>query len=111
MSRGASCYDLSTQLSLQEVCFLSVHTKLSVRPCLTFSLVCLEANLNNNDFRPSTKGLFYGLFMFVVSYILEEILEKRVNLDGMTFGTEFCLWRHRRRIKEIKDISYASLLS
>lgn len=64
-----------------------------------------------NDFRPSTKGLFYGLFMFVVFYILEEILEKRVNLDGMTFGTEFCLWRHRRRIKEIKDISYASLLS
>ena len=46
MSRRASCYDLSTQLSLQEVCFLSLHTKLSLHPCWTFSLGCMEANLN-----------------------------------------------------------------
>lgn len=29
-----------------------------------------------NDFRPSTKGLFYGLFMFVVSYIRRDFGEE-----------------------------------
>lgn len=67
--------------------------------------------ISTNDARSSSKGLFYGLFIFIVSYILVEIWEKRVGLDGITFGTEFCLWRHRRKIKEIKDNTYASVLS
>lgn len=42
----------------------------------------------SNDTKPSTKGLFYGWFMFTVSYILEEIWEMRVGLAGVMLAAD-----------------------